>query len=188
MPIIITLLALLFLAAPLPVAANPTISCHCFQDRSYNPRQPAAIDPYLLATTQNSLIAAVYQVPKRDLVRSKMTGTPNDEIWVSHHQAQTGRQVDGGNQEEAARLIVDQVVSEHLGVAAAEVAELRRLEATSAELILAAYLGHKGESTPLEIYTEVAAKQASWGQVFTRLGGVVGLIEEEMRELVQTGE
>ena len=186
MPAIIalSLLTLLTLAAPVPATANPTISCHCFQDRSYNPNQPDAIDPYLLATTQNSLIAAFYQVPKRDLVRRKMTGTPNDEIWVTHHRNKTGRQVDGANQQEAARLIVDQVVIESLGLTAAEVTELRSRGADNAELILAAYLSHKGEPAPLEIYTQVAEKRASWGQTFSQLGAVIGQIEDEIRELV----
>jgi hypothetical protein len=72
---------------PLSAAANPVISCHCFQDRSFDPTRPDAVDPYLLATTQNSLMAASFALVKRDLVKAKMTGTSGDALWVAHYLA-----------------------------------------------------------------------------------------------------
>jgi hypothetical protein len=32
--------------------AKSAISCHCFQDREYDPQRADAADPYFLATTQ----------------------------------------------------------------------------------------------------------------------------------------
>lgn len=87
----IPVLVLLVLLLPAAMAhAGPIITCHCFQDRSFNPDKPAAADPYLLATTQNSLLAAIFGLEKRSVVREKMSGTPGEELWVAHHLAQRG--------------------------------------------------------------------------------------------------
>ncbi len=81
------LLVLLWTA---PTLAAPAISCHCFQDRSFDPQRPAAADPYLLATTQNSFFAAVFGLEKKEVVRAKMTGSSAPELWVSRFVAQRG--------------------------------------------------------------------------------------------------
>jgi hypothetical protein len=65
----------------------PTITCHCFQDRQFDPARPLAADPYLLATVQNRLIGYLYQQPRQDIVRSKMGGLPGDRLWVSSQVA-----------------------------------------------------------------------------------------------------
>jgi hypothetical protein len=80
------LLFALLPAAP-AAAALPTISCHCFQDRSFEASRPAAADPYLLATTQNSLMAAVFDLDKKSVVRERMAGTPGETLWVAHYLA-----------------------------------------------------------------------------------------------------
>lgn len=80
------LAALLF--APLPALAGPGVSCHCFRDRSFDPERPAAADPYVLATAQNSLLAAAFGLDKGALVKSKMTGTPGEDLWVAHWAAE----------------------------------------------------------------------------------------------------
>lgn len=73
-----------------PTLALPAISCHCFQDRSFDPQRPAAADPYLLATTQNSFFAAVFGLEKKEVVRAKMAGSSAVALWVSRFVAERG--------------------------------------------------------------------------------------------------
>lgn len=84
------LLALTLALLPLPALAVPTIGCHCFQDRAFDPQRPSAADDYFLATAQNSLYAAVSGMAKREVVRAKMAGADGAELWVSWYLAQTG--------------------------------------------------------------------------------------------------
>ena len=74
---------LVFLAAPAAQAVS-TPSCHCFRDRSFDPERPSAADPYLLATTQNTLFSLVFEVPKKSVVQAKMTGTTGANLWVAY--------------------------------------------------------------------------------------------------------
>ena len=71
--------------------AKPAISCHCFQDRQYDPQRADAADPYFLATTQNSLLAKLFGLSKKDVVRAKMGGADGDSLWVGHYLAQKSR-------------------------------------------------------------------------------------------------
>ena len=74
--------------------AKSAISCHCFQEREYDPRRAEAADPYFLATTQNSLLAKLYGLSKKDVVRAKMSGADGDSLWVGHYLAQkSGRSI-----------------------------------------------------------------------------------------------
>ena len=80
--------ALCLLALLLPAgafAAGP--SCHCFRNREYDPANPGASDEYLLATAANSLLAAAYGVPKRDIVQARMSGTSGEDLWISTYAA-----------------------------------------------------------------------------------------------------
>ncbi len=79
---LVSLLLLLGFAAP--SLAAPAISCHCFQDRSFDPQRAAAADPYFLATTQNSLLAATYGISKKEVVRAKMGGRVGEDLWLAH--------------------------------------------------------------------------------------------------------
>lgn len=84
-PIAVAGVALLLLVGrPGPSMALSAIDCHCFQDRSFDPAQPAAADPYLLATTQNSLFATVFSVEKKTIVMKKQRGVPGDDLWVAY--------------------------------------------------------------------------------------------------------
>jgi hypothetical protein len=85
MRIIILFFICIFFSSP--VFCNPAITCHCFKDRSYNADDPGKIDPYLLATTQNSLMACVFDIPKKDIVQAKMSGTSGDDLWIAHYCA-----------------------------------------------------------------------------------------------------
>ncbi len=79
---VFVLIAVLFLPGH-----APAVSCHCFQDRSFDPARPDAADAYFLATTQNALIAAALDVPKRGIVKAKMGGADADLLWVVYYVA-----------------------------------------------------------------------------------------------------
>jgi len=85
------LLLLTLLLSAVEAIAAPAVSCHCFQDRSYDPQRPAAADPYILATTQNTLLAAAFGVAKKEVVRAKMAGEDGDRLWVLHYLSALGR-------------------------------------------------------------------------------------------------
>lgn len=75
--------------------AEPTVNCHCFQDRAYDPQRAYAADPYFLATTQNALLANLFGLSKKDVVRAKMGGANGDRLWVSNYLAKmSGRTLD----------------------------------------------------------------------------------------------
>jgi len=89
------LLAALAAAVPAAGGAAPTVACHCFRERAFDPAAPAAADPYVLATTRSSLLSAAFGVPKRTLVAAVMGGTPAEDLWVSRWAgARLGRDPD----------------------------------------------------------------------------------------------
>jgi hypothetical protein len=79
-------------AVPSVSRAAPTVDCHCFQDRTWDPTRPASADPYVLATTRSSLLSAAFGVGKGTLVRTVMGGTPADDLWIAYWSgARAGR-------------------------------------------------------------------------------------------------
>ena len=73
---------------PIPAWATPTITCHCFTERSYDVRRPAAADGYFLATTQNTFFALVFHTDKGGVVIKKQLGASADDLWVSYWLAE----------------------------------------------------------------------------------------------------
>ncbi|MCP4713906.1 MAG: hypothetical protein GY868_02225 [Deltaproteobacteria bacterium] len=61
--------------------------CHCFKNRNFDVAQPGAVDPYLLATTQNSFLAAIFRIDKKQIVQAKMGGVSGDDLWTAHFAA-----------------------------------------------------------------------------------------------------
>lgn len=82
-PGIVICLCVIF-ALPLPAAATPAITCHCFTDRSFDPGSPAKADPYFLATTQNSFFALLFTADKKDIVMKKQQGISSDDLWIAY--------------------------------------------------------------------------------------------------------
>jgi hypothetical protein len=80
-------LALATLLRAGPAAADPTGPCHCYRARTFDPAQPQAADPYILATTRSSLLSAAFGPPKRELVTAVMTGTSPEDLWIAHWAA-----------------------------------------------------------------------------------------------------
>jgi hypothetical protein len=74
----------LLLAFPASAFAIPTITCHCFTQRSYDPAHPAKADPYFLATTQNSFFSTVFATRKVWVVLKKQAGASSDDLWVTY--------------------------------------------------------------------------------------------------------
>lgn len=71
----------------------PTLSwsmaCHCYTQKNYDPNNPTSADPYLLATSQNSLVANVYNVAKKKVVLAKQkASTTSERLWVAHWVAE----------------------------------------------------------------------------------------------------
>lgn len=82
-----TLLLALALALAVPPVGALAVSCHCFRDRFFDPGRPGAADPYVLATAQNSVMAAAFGLEKRAIVQAKMTGSANEDLWLAHFVA-----------------------------------------------------------------------------------------------------
>lgn len=61
--------------------------CHCFKDRSFDAANPEKVDPYLLATTQNSFLATIFSIDKKKIVKAKMSGTSGDDLWIAYFVA-----------------------------------------------------------------------------------------------------
>ncbi len=79
--------AMVLLVVCPPVRAEPVMQCHCFKDRSFDPKKPILADPYLLATAQNSFLASVFKISKKDIVRAKMSGVKGDDLWIANYLA-----------------------------------------------------------------------------------------------------
>jgi hypothetical protein len=91
-PVELALATMLAATAPAASSAAPTVACHCYQDRTFDPERPAAADPYILATTRSSLLSAAFGVDKRSLVSAVMTGTAAEDLWVAQFAgARAGR-------------------------------------------------------------------------------------------------
>jgi hypothetical protein len=70
--------------APAGARADGTAACHCFRDRTFDPARPAAVDPYLLATTRSSVLSAAFGPGKAALVTAVMSGTASEDLWIAH--------------------------------------------------------------------------------------------------------
>lgn len=81
------LILCLLLFPTLTFAAESTINCHCFQNRTYDHTDRAAADPYFLASSQSSFLSAIYNVDKRALVMAKMSGANNNYLWILYDLA-----------------------------------------------------------------------------------------------------
>lgn len=69
---------------PSLVLAMPTINCHCFRERTFDPAHPVAADDYFLATSQNCFFAARFNVSKKKIVIKKQRGIAAEDLWVAY--------------------------------------------------------------------------------------------------------
>ncbi|PLX86751.1 MAG: hypothetical protein C0617_00005 [Desulfuromonas sp.] len=79
---------LLFCCLSLPLFAR-AMPCHCFYVRDFDPGQPAAADPYFLATTQNSFFSVVFGIEKKKVIFAKQKPRVTAEgLWILYWLAQ----------------------------------------------------------------------------------------------------
>jgi hypothetical protein len=204
-----------------PALSAPTISCHCFTDRSFDAARPGAADPYFLATTQNSFLAAAFDINKKEIVKARMSGTSEEDLWIGHFVAErSGRThaevVDARKQSpnwpEALSLLnpdreqlgsrftaalekgseaalsvaaADEVLTTRLRVAPEVLTELRTTGASTREAIISLFLSRRADHPALAFFTEVQAGNKTWGQLLDGLGIEPGMIEGEIRKLLQ---
>jgi hypothetical protein len=69
----------------LQIQKAQAVTCHCFKERTFKPSQPASADPYILATARNSLLAAASGIDKGTVVRQRMTGATETDLWLSSY-------------------------------------------------------------------------------------------------------
>jgi hypothetical protein len=84
-PIKCKVVVMFFLMLFIPAQQALAVSCHCFKERSFKPAQPASADPYILATARNSLLAAASGIDKGAVVRERMTGATETDLWLSSY-------------------------------------------------------------------------------------------------------
>lgn len=80
---------IILILSPCAGYAASTVDCHCFRDRNFSAENPKAFDPYLLATVQNRLLAYSFNLPRKEIVSEKMSGTSGDHLWIKHWIAET---------------------------------------------------------------------------------------------------
>ncbi len=79
--VVLLFFLMLFISAQQALA----VTCHCFKERSFKPAQPASADPYILATARNSLLAAASGIEKGKVIRQRMTGATETDLWLSSY-------------------------------------------------------------------------------------------------------
>lgn len=193
------LILLFILALAQPLLAASAVNCHCFQDRAFDPQTPERVDPYLLATTRNSFMANVFKIPRKTIVRARMTGTSDSELWLAHylsvesgksvadlrseHQAQPSWHqlyqkhlplhpllAAGRSDQQLSAAVVDTLVAKHLRVAPVRIAELRSAGATDPQVILALLLARWTHRDATAILTAVTKGTTSWGRELNTTG------------------
>jgi len=81
----------------LAVASNKTSGCHCFKERTYNPKNKFSSDSYILTTTTNSFISAWFNFDKKKIVMMKMKGgVQSDDLLIGLYLvALSGQHIEG---------------------------------------------------------------------------------------------
>lgn len=72
------ILLLLFFSATHALA----VSCHCFNNREYDAADPSSADTYILATGASSLLVGAAQSEKSVIVRLRMGGASEADVWL----------------------------------------------------------------------------------------------------------
>lgn len=80
--IITVFIALFYSAISLAQMPQSTSGCHCFQERTFNPKKKFAADNYLLTTSFNSFIAVNFNLSKSQIVMMKMKGGIDPDILL----------------------------------------------------------------------------------------------------------
>lgn len=192
----ITIFLLMSLLLPAGAWAAPTIDCHCFRDRSFDPARPLASNDYILATSRNSFLAAVYGVHKKEIVRARMSGTLALDLWLALDLARsTGqpaamwleRRDRSGSWRQALReqkietawsgwlgkdkrQLYDRLAALTIRVDDAVIMALRTDGADDRELVAALILAPLLKEKPVDLLRQVRAGGGSWGARLQQAG------------------
>lgn len=85
-----SLLCILFCGVTASVAEGQesVVSCHCFQERTFDPQKKFAADNYLLTTNFNSFLAASFHISKSQIVMMKMKeGVGSSDLLIALYVA-----------------------------------------------------------------------------------------------------
>lgn len=77
-----TIYSIILVVFLLPFSTH-AMPCHCFSARDFDPGEPAAADPYYLATSQNSFFSVVFKIEKKQVVFAKQKPRATAEgLWI----------------------------------------------------------------------------------------------------------
>jgi hypothetical protein len=155
--------------------------CHCFKDRSFDPLRPASADPYVLATARNSLVASASGMSKGKVVKMRMTGAAETDIWLSMYLESARGKEDAaspafktaekaGDKEAMAAALADRVLARTYKVDGQTLSKLRAAGANTAEVTLSLLVSGRTGKAPGDIFAEVRDGKTSWGKIVSSLG------------------
>ena len=182
---------MLFISAQQALA----VTCHCFKERAFEASTPASADPYILATTRNSLLAAAARIDKGAVVRLRMKGTNETDLWLSHYLStrvdkSADQLLDARDKTSswAAALDAAELNTEKLGTAFQEARKAGDAEGMARALAdpLLATTFEAGEQTLARLRDNRANIAESALSLF--LGGKLGRAPESILKEVQEGK
>jgi hypothetical protein len=155
--------------------------CHCFKDRSFDPLRPTSADPYVLATARNSLVAAASGMTKGKVVKMRMTGATETEVWLSMYLESPKGKEDAtslafktaekaGDKEAMAAALANRVLARTYKVDEQVLSGLRAAGANTAEVTLSLLVSDRTGKIPGDIFVEVRDGKTTWGKIVSSLG------------------
>ena len=156
-------------------------NCHCFKDRAFDPMQPASADPYVLATARNSLVAAASDITKGKVVKMRMTGAEETDVWLELYlETERGKEdavspafktaEKAGDREAMAAVLADKVLARTYRVEEETISRLRGAGANTAGVTLSLLIYERTGRDPGNIFAEVTDGKTTWGKTISSLG------------------
>ena len=180
----ITIITVALISAALILATFPAPSwggCHCFKDRTFEPSRPASADPYVLATARNSLVAAASDITKGKVVKMRMTGAEETDVWLeSYLETEAGKKdaaspaykaaEKAGDRDAMAAALADKVLARTYRVEEETISMLRGAGANTAGVTLSLLIYERTGRDPGDIFAEVTDGKTTWGKTISSLG------------------
>ncbi|MDT8396780.1 MAG: hypothetical protein RRA32_10110 [bacterium] len=156
-------------------------NCHCFKDRAFDPARPASADPYVLATARNSLVAAAAGITKGQVVKMRMTGAGETDVWLESYLASEAGKADtgspaykaaekAGDRDAMAAALADRVLARTYRADNETISGLRKAGADTATVALSLFVSSRIEPSPAEIFARVNSGKTTWGKTVSALG------------------
>lgn len=155
--------------------------CHCFKDRSFDPMRPASADPYVLATARNSLVAAAAGITKGKVIKMRMTGAGETDVWLETYlESPMGKEdksspnfksaEKAADRDAMAAALADRVLVRTYRVDEETISRLRGAGADTAGVALSLMVYERTGRDPGSIFTEVTDGKTTWGKTISSLG------------------